>query len=351
MKLGDLAARLGCVLEGSPDVEITGVAGMDDASPSEVTFYANPKYESKLHKTQAAAIIVAPEISVLGKPLLRSDNPYLAFAKAVEVFAPPPSPPAGIHPTAVIAPDVKLGRNPSIGPYVVMEEGAALGDDCVLKSFVMIYRGAKIGHRFLAHSHAVVREHVQIGNDVILQNGVVVGGDGFGFARQADSSYYKIVAGGTVVIEDNVEIQANTCIDRATVGATRLRRGVKVDNLVQVGHGCDIGENTLLCAQVGLAGSCKLGRNVLLTGQVGAAGHLMIGDNVIATPQSGIPHDVEPNRLISGSPAIDHRLWLRCCAVYARLPEMLSVYRKVRDYLGKMAPSEPLTPSPRSSDT
>ena len=206
----------------------------------------------------------------------------------------------------------------------------------------MIYRGAKIGHRFLAHSHAVVRENVQIGNDVILQNGVVVGGDGFGFVPLADGSYYKIVAAGTVVIEDGVEIQANACIDRATVGATYLRRGVKVDNLVQIGHGCDIGENSLLCAQVGLAGSCKLGRHVLLTGQVGAAGHLMIGDNVIATPQSGIPHDVEPNSLISGSPAIDHRLWLRCCAAYARLPEMFSVYRKVKDYLGKMA--EKLSP-------
>jgi UDP-3-O-[3-hydroxymyristoyl] glucosamine N-acyltransferase len=337
MKLADLAMRLGCKFEGSPDIEITGVAGMDEASPSEVTFYANPKYENRLHTTRAGAIIVAPEISLPGKPLLRSDNPYLTFAKAVEIFAPPQPFPAGIHPTAVIAPDAKLGRNPSIGPYVVIEEGVELGDDCVLKSFVVIYRGAKIGHRFLAHSHAVVRERVRIGNDVILQNGVVVGGDGFGFARQADGSYYKIVAGGTVVIEDNVEIQANACIDRATVGTTRLRRGVKVDNLAQIGHGCDIGENTLLCAQVGLAGSCKLGRNVLLTGQVGAAGHLTIGDNVVATAQSGIPHDVEPNRVISGSPAIDHRLWLRCCAAYARLPEMFTVYRKVKDYLGRMA--------------
>ena len=337
MKLGDLETRLGCALVGPSEVEITGVAGMDEASPSEVTFLANPKYERKLHTTRAAAIIVAPEVSLPGKPLLHSTNPYLSFAKAVEVFAHPARPPVGIHPTAVIAPDVKLGRNPSIGPYVVIEKGTVVGDDCVLMSFVMIYGGARIGHRFLAHSHAVIREHVQIGNDVILQNGVVVGGDGFGFAPLPDGSYYKIVAGGTVVIEDGVEIQANACIDRATVGATYLRRGVKVDNLVQIGHGCDIGENSLLCAQVGLAGSCKLGRHVLLTGQVGAAGHLTIGDNVIATPQSGIPHDVEPNSLISGSPAIDHRLWLRCSAAYARLPEMFSVFRKVKDHLGKMA--------------
>ena len=254
MKLGDLATRLGCVLEGASDLEVTGVAGMDEASSSEVTFLSNPKYERKLHTTRAAAIIVAPEVSLPGKPLLHSTNPYLSFAKAVEVFAPPARPPLGIHPTAVVAPDVKLGRNPSIGPYVAIEEGSEVGDDCVLKAFVMIYRGARIGHRFLAHSHAVVRENVQIGDDVILQNGVVVGGDGFGFVPLADGSYYKIVAAGTVAIEDGVEIQANACIDRATVGTTYLRRGVKVDNLVQIGHSCDIGENTLLCEQVGLAG-------------------------------------------------------------------------------------------------
>jgi UDP-3-O-[3-hydroxymyristoyl] glucosamine N-acyltransferase len=208
-----------------------------------------------------------------------------------------------------------------------------LGDDCVLKSFVAIYRGSKIGHRFLAHSHAVVRENVRIGNDVILQNGAVVGGDGFGFAKRADGSYHKIVHAGTVVVEDGVEIQANSCIDRASVGETRLRRGVKVDNLVQVGHGCDIGDNSLLCSQVGLAGSCKVGRNVILTGQVGAAGHLTIGDNAIVTPQSGIPSDVEPNATVSGSPAIDHFLWLKCSALYAKLPEIYSAFRRVRDYL------------------
>jgi UDP-3-O-[3-hydroxymyristoyl] glucosamine N-acyltransferase len=336
MKLGELAARLGCKLEGPGDLEISGVAGMDDASPTELTFLSNPKYHRKLKTTRAAAIIVGPEVQVPGRPLLRSENPYLTFAKALEIFSPPPRPPAGIHPTAVIAPDVKLGRHPSIGPYVVIEEGAELGDDCVLKSFVAIYRGAKIGHRFLAHSHAVVREKVRIGNDVILQNGVVVGGDGFGFARQADGSYYKIVQSGTVVIEDGVEVQANACVDRAAVGETRLRRGVKVDNLVQVGHGCDIGEDSLLCGQAGLAGSCKLGRNVVLAGQVGVAGHLTIGDNVIATAQSGIPSDVEPNRTISGYPAMDNALWLKCAAIYSRLPEIYAGFRKVRDHLRKM---------------
>jgi len=331
MKLGDLATRLACQLEGSRDIEISGIAGMDEASPGDLTFLSNPKYRAKLKTTRAAAIIIDPDIPSPGRPALRSANPYLTFAKALEIFAPVVRPHAGIHPTAVIAPDVKIGRNASIGPYVVIEEGAALGDDCVLKSFVMIYRGVKIGNRFFAHSHAVVRENAQIGHDVILQNGAVVGSDGFGFARQADGSYYKIVQAGAIIVEDNVEVQANSTIDRATVGETRLRSGVKIDNLVQVGHGCDIGENSLLCAQVGLAGTCKVGRNVVLTGQVGAAGHLTIGDNVIVTPQSGIPSDVEPNRTVSGAPAIDHHLWLKCCAIYPKLPEIYLLFRKLRD--------------------
>lgn len=330
MKLAELAKRLGSKLEGPGEIEITGVATLDDASPSELSFLSNRKYRAKLRTTRAAAIIVGPEISDPGRPALRSDNPYLTFAKALEIFAPPERPPAGIHPTAVIAPNVRVGRNPSIGPYAVIEEGAELGDDCVLKSFVVIYRGAKIGHRFLAHSHAVVRENVRIGDNVILQNGAVVGGDGFGFARHADGSYYKIVQAGTVVVEDNAEVQANSCIDRATVGETRLRRGVKVDSLVQVGHACDVGENTLLCGQVGLAGSCKVGRNVVLAGQVGAAGHLTIGDNVVASSQSGIPNDVPAGKVISGYPAIDNAQWLKCAAIFARLPEIYEAFRKLR---------------------
>jgi UDP-3-O-[3-hydroxymyristoyl] glucosamine N-acyltransferase len=335
MKLGEIAARLECQLEGPENLEITGVAGMDEANSGELTFLANPKYRSKIKTTQAAAIIASPVEDLKGRPALRSANPYLTFAKALEFFHPLYRPPTGIHPTAVIAPDVKLGRNPSLGPYVVLEEGVEIGDDCVLKSHVVIYRGTTIGHRFFAHAHAVVREFVRIGDDVTLQNGAVVGTDGFGFARQADGSYYKIVQSGTVAIEDGVEIQAYACIDRAAVGETRIHRGAKIDNLVQVGHGCEVGENTLLCGQAGLAGSTKVGRNVILTGQVGAAGHLTIGDNVVASAQSGIPNDVAPNRIISGYPAIDNTLWVKCVAVFPRLPEMYATYRKVRKLLDK----------------
>lgn len=328
MRLGDIATKLGAKLEGPADLEITAVAPIEMAAPTSLTFLSNPKYRLKLRTTRAAAIILSPGEPDPGRPVLRSDNPYLAFAKALELFSPPPRPAPGIHPTAVIAPDAKIGRNPSIGPYVVIEEGVEIGDDCVIKAHVMIYSGAKIGNGLFAHSHAVIRENVTIGNNVILQNGVVIGSDGFGFARQADGSYYKIVQAGTAVVEDNVEVQANSCIDRATVGETRLRNGVKVDNLVHVGHSCDLGANTLLCGQAGLAGSCKVGANVILAGQVGVAGHLTIGDNVIATAQSGIPSDVQPNKIISGSPVVDHDRWLRCSAAYARLPEIYAAVRK-----------------------
>jgi UDP-3-O-[3-hydroxymyristoyl] glucosamine N-acyltransferase len=334
MKLAEIATRLNCTVEGQPDIDINGVAGLEDASASDLAFLANPRYFPKAATTNAAAVIVDLETEIKGKNLLRSDNPYLAFAKAVELFAPAPPRTAGIHSTAIIARDASIGRNPSIGPYVVIEDGVVIGDDCVLKSFVAIYSGARIGHRFLAHSHAAVRENVRIGDGVILQNGAVVGGDGFGFARQSDGSYYKIGMAGRVVIEDEVEIQANSCIDRATVGETRIRRGVKVDNLVQVGHGCDVGEDTLLCGQVGLAGSCKVGRQAVLAGQAGAAGHLTIGDGAVVTAQSGVGNDVEPGKIVSGSPAIDHARWLKCVAIYGKLPEIVSAFRKVRNYLG-----------------
>ena len=335
MKIGDLAAQLECKLEGTPDLEITGVAGMDEAKAGEITFLSNPKYLSKLGTTQASAIIAGSDVDTLGKPVLRSADPYMSFARALEVFYPPQRPAAGIHPTAVIAPDVKLGHNASIGPHVVIEAGVEIGNDCVLKSFVMIYAGVKIGDRFFAHSHVAVRENVSIGNDVMLQNGVVIGGDGFGFVPCPDGTFYKIVQAGIVVIEDGVEVQANSCIDRAAVGETRLRRGVKVDNLVQVAHGCDIGENSLLCSQVGISGSTKLGRNVILTGQVGVAGHLTIGDRVIVTPQSGVPNDVRANTTISGSPAVEHEVWLKASAVYRRLPDMYAAYRKMKGLLEK----------------
>jgi UDP-3-O-[3-hydroxymyristoyl] glucosamine N-acyltransferase len=265
--------------------------------------------------------------------MLRSKNPYLAWAKAIELFYQAPSYAPGIHPTAVIHPKAKkkLGKNAHIGPYVVIDEGVVIGDNAVLLAHVVIYRGATIGNNFFAHAHAVVREFCHLGDNVLLQNGAVVGCDGFGFAKTDDARWHKIVQSGNAVVESDAEIQANACIDRASIGETRIGRGTKVDNLVHVGHSCTIGHDTLLCAQVGLAGTTDVGNNVILAGQVGVSGHVKIGDGAIAIAQSGIPHDVPAGAMVSGAPAIDHRLWLKCCAAYARLPEIAKAVRKLSE--------------------
>jgi len=329
MKLSEINRRLGTRLEnGTPDTEINGVAGIETAGPGQITFIANPKYAAAARTTKASAVIVAEDFPALSTPMLRSKNPYLDFARALEFFYQPPRYTPGVHPTAVVHASAKIGDGAHIGPYVVIQDGVKIGENAVLLAHVVVYRGVKIGNNFLAHAHAVVREFCQIGDNVILQNGVVVGGDGFGFAKDAAGHWHKIVQSGPTVIEDDVEIQANACIDRASVGETRIARGAKIDNLVQVGHGSSVGEDTLLCAQVGLAGSTDVGKNVILAGQVGVAGHCKIGDGAVATAQSGIPNDVAAGAIVSGYPAIDNKLWLRCVAGFNRLPELARLLRK-----------------------
>jgi len=232
-----------------------------------------------------------------------------------------------VHATAVIHPTAKIGRAAHIGPYVVVEENVEIGDDAVLLAHAVIYRGVKIGNNFFAHAHAVVRENCRIGNNVLLHNGVVIGSDGFGFAKNREGRWHKIPQPAPVVIEDDVEIQANSCIDRASVGETRIRRGAKIDNLVQVGHGSQVGEDALLCSQVGLAGSTEIGNRVILTGQVGVVGHCKIGEAAIVTPQSGVANDVPAGALVSGAPAVDHKLWLKYSALLPRLPDMARALR------------------------
>ena len=334
MKLSDIATALNASLDNaSPETEITGVAGIEQADQGQLTFVSNPKYNSAAKTTKASAVIVAENFPGINTGMLRSKNPYLAWAKAIELFYQPPSYAPGIHPTAVIHPKAKkkLGKNAHIGPYVVIDEDAVIGDNAVLLAHVVIYRGATIGNNFFAHAHAVVREFCHVGDNVLLQNGAVVGSDGFGFAKTDDARWHKIVQSGNVAVESDVEIQANACIDRASIGETRIGRGAKIDNLVHVGHSCTIGHDTLLCAQVGLAGTTDVGNNVILAGQVGVSGHVKIGDGAIAIAQSGIPHDVPPGAMVSGTPAIDHRLWLKCCAVYARLPEIAKAVRKLSE--------------------
>ena len=304
MKLAQIAAALDARLEnGSPDTDITGVAGIEQADPGQLTFVANPKYAAAARKTKASAVVVAETFPALATAVLRSKNPYLDFARAIALFHPAWKYEPGIHPSAVIHASARIGKGAHIGPYVVIDEDVEIGKNAVLLAHVVIYRGVKIGDNFLAHAHAVVREQCRIGNDVLLQNGVVIGADGFGFAKDDLGHWHKIPQPMPVVIEDDVEIQANSCIDRASVGETHIARGTKIDNLVQVGHGSHIGEHSLLASQVGLAGSTEVGNHVILTGQVGVVGHCKIGDGAIVTPQSGVAGDIAAGAIVSGAPA------------------------------------------------
>ena len=323
MQLSEIATRLNCALTGDGGVEITGVLGIDEAGPGQLTFVSNAKYAAKARTTKASAVIVSSDFPDIATATLRTGNPYLAFARAVELFYSAPKPSRGLDASARIAASAMIGEGASIGPYVIIEDDVRIGSNCTIHPFVHICRGARIGNNFKAYAHVTVREFCVIGNNVILQDGVKIGTDGFGYAKQDDGRYYKIVQSGIVILEDDVEVGANATIDRGTIGETRIRRGAKIDNLVQVGHASDVGENTLLCAQVGLAGSSKIGRDVILTGQVGVAGHLEIGDRVIATAQTGIPNSIEPDKVVSGYPAIDNKLWLKSSAVFKRLPELL----------------------------
>jgi len=328
MQSAELARLLQAELRGDPDLDITGVAGLEEAGPGQITFVANPKYAPLAKTTRASAILVTPDFPDVAAATLRLKNPYLAFARAVDLFYQPPVWPPGIHPTAVVHPSAKVGANPRISAYAVVSENVVIGDDAVLLPHVVLYPGVRIGHRFFAHAHAVVRENCRIGDDVVLQNGVVVGSDGFGFAKDEAGRWHKIPQSGPTILGDRVEVQANTCIDRASVGATRIGDGVKIDNLVQVGHGSSVQENTLLCAQVGLAGSTHVGKNVILAGQVGVAGHCNIGDGAIAIAQAGLHGDIAPNSMVAGSPAFDHKQWLRASALFSRLPELLRQFQR-----------------------
>jgi len=329
MKLSLIASALHARLEnGSPDTEIIGLNGIEQAGPGDLTFVSNPKYTAAARTTRASAVIVAEDFPTISAAMLRAKDPYLSFARALELFHQPVCYAAGIHPTAVVDATARIGAGAHIGPYVVIAEGVEIGANAVLLAHVVIYRGVKIGENFFAHAHAVVRENCQIGSNALLQNGVVIGADGFGFAKTAEGRWHKIPQPAPVVIGDDVEVQANSCIDRASVGETRIGRGVKVDNLVQVGHGSHVGEDALLCAQVGLAGSTEIGNKAILTGQVGVVGHCKVGENAIVTPQSGVANDIPAGTIVSGAPAVDHKLWLKYSAILPRLPELVRAVRR-----------------------
>lgn len=336
MKLSEIAAYLGCEVHGDQGLEITGVAGMEQADSSQMTFLANQKYAHKVKNTKACAILVSQPLKDLPITSVVSANPYLDFARTLALFYQPPAAEPGIHPLAFIHETAQIGVNASIGPFACVGKNVRIGNNAILHPHAVIYEGAEIGDDFYAHAHASVREFCRIGHRVVLQNGVVVGGDGYGFAKRADGSHHKIVQSGVTVIEDDVEIQSLTSIDRATMGETRVKRGAKIDSLVQVGHACVVGEDNIICAQTGLAGSSVLGRNVLLAGQVGISGHLTIHENSIVYAQSGVGGDVAAGSVISGSPAFDAKDWLRAITAFPKMPELLRAMRQLEKRVAEL---------------
>lgn len=340
MKLGELANRLGAELRGDAEVEVSGVKGIEEAGPTEITFVANPRYVGLARTTRAAAVLVDPDFQEISTTTLRIKNPYYAFCRALGIFYQPPTYPPGIHPTAVVHPTAEIGEHAHIGAYVVVGPNVRLGSHATLLPHVVLYPGVQAGSHFFAHAHAVVRENCQLGDHVTLENGAIIGSDGFGFAKDEHGHWQKIPQSGPALLGSHIDVQANACIDRATVGATQIGDGSKIDNLVQVGHGSRIGKDTLLCAQTGLAGSSVIGNSVILAGQVGIAGHCEVGDNVILTAQSAVSHDVPAGKMISGSPGFDNRTWLRATAIFQRLPEMLRRLDRLEKQVAKTAFAE-----------
>jgi UDP-3-O-[3-hydroxymyristoyl] glucosamine N-acyltransferase len=337
MTLAELAAHLDCRLEGDGAATVDGVADLASAGPGEIALFAHPRYKAEAAATRAAAVIVADDAPPLGRPLLRAKRPYLAFARALALLHAPPAPVPGVHPAAAVAADAVVDPAATVGPFVSIGPGARVGAGSVLESHVAVGAGSAIGRDCRIHAHVSIRERVTIGDRVVLQNGAVIGSDGFGFTRDADGRHVKVPQVGVVVIEDDVEIGANTTIDRATVGETRIGAGTKIDNLVQVGHNVRIGRDVLLAAQVGISGSATLEDRVTMGGQVGVAGHIVVGAGAIAAGQSGVTNSVEPGRFVTGYPAIDNRAWRKASVVFAQLPTLRERLKAVERRLGLAA--------------
>lgn len=332
MKLSTIAEKTFAVIErGEADLELEGATGLDLAESGQITFLANPKYTPQIKDTKASAIFLDEKelIERVDIAVLRAKDPYLAYTRALRLFHPEPEITRFIHPKAVVDETARVAKNVEIGA------GAFIGKNCVIKSDVKIFANAtiydnvKIGKNSTIHSGAAIRENCEIGANCIVHNNCVIGSDGFGYAKDEEKRWLKIPQTGKVVIEDDVEIGAGTCIDCASVGETRIKRGSKIDNLVQIGHSCTIEEDALICAQTGLAGSSVIGKRVVLAGQVGIAGHLRVGDDAVITAKSATSHDVENGKIISGIPAFDNRDWLRSIAAFRRLGEMTRTIREL----------------------
>ncbi|HJQ31450.1 MAG TPA: UDP-3-O-(3-hydroxymyristoyl)glucosamine N-acyltransferase [Pyrinomonadaceae bacterium] len=339
MKLSELARLTGArVDEKFGDIEITGAAGLDEAEAGHVAFLANPRYTPRVQTTRASAVYLAEGVEAGREDIavLHTSDPYLAYTRALRLFHSEPEFEPFVHPSAVIAPSARLGAGVNIGACAVVGRDVVIGERVRLFPNVTVYDGVTIGDDTVIHSGVALREGTQVGARVTIHNNVVLGSDGFGYAKDEEKRWLKIPQTGRVVVEDDVEIGAGTTVDCASVGETRIARGAKIDNLVQVGHSCTVGEDTLLCAQVGLAGSSRVGRRVILAGQVGVAGHLEIGDDAVLTAKSATSHDVPAGRVISGIPAFDNREWLRSTAAFRRLGDMQRTLRALEARLAAL---------------
>jgi UDP-3-O-[3-hydroxymyristoyl] glucosamine N-acyltransferase len=320
--LADLAAALGCPFEGDGSLNLVRVATIEQAGPGDLTFLTNLKYARALAGTSASAVIVGRDLDGAPCAVIRSDEPYVTLARAAALLMPADRPAAGIHALSAVASDAEVDPSASIGAFAVIGAAARIGPRTIVHAHAVVGPGTSVGADCILHAHASIRERCRLGDRVVVQNGAVIGSDGYGFATRADGTHVKIPQTAPVVIEDDVEIGANTTIDRPAVGETRIEAGTKIDNLVQIGHGVVLGRNVLLAAQVGIAGSTRVGNGVVLGGQVGVGGHLTLGDGVKAVGQSGITNSVEPGAFVSGYPAIDNLEWRKASAVFRTLPAL-----------------------------
>jgi UDP-3-O-[3-hydroxymyristoyl] glucosamine N-acyltransferase len=348
LRLADLALRLGGEVRGDASVEVFSVSPLETGLPGSISFLSSGKYKAQLASCRASALIVSdPSLisSETGAPpfqaLLVVRDAYVAYARAAAILHPVTAETPGIHPTAAVHPGARVDSSAHVGAFVSIGEGCSIGPRVTLHPHVVLYRGVSVEEDSTLHSGVSVREGSRIGRRVIIHNNAVIGADGFGFAKDADGRYVKIPQVGVVEIEDDVEIGALSAVDRASMGVTRIRRGTKLDNLVQVGHSVSIGEDGVVCAQVGIAGSTTVGDRVILAGQVGVADHASIGNDVVVSAQSGIHGEIEDRARMAGSPAYDARTWLKVSGGLKQLPELI---RRVRELEDRLAAAESAAP-------
>lgn len=340
MKLSELAKQTGARVEpeDAAEIEVRGAAGLDEAGAGHVTFLSNPRYTPRVKTTRASAVYLAEGVEAgrEGIAVLRARDPYLAYTRALRLFHPAPTVEPFVHPSAVIDRSAQIDPSAHVGACAVIAGGVEIGAGVLIHPHVTIYEDVKIGAGSIIHSGVALREGTLVGARVTIHNNAVLGSDGFGYAKDEEGRWLKIPQAGRVVVEDDVEIGAGTTIDCASVGETRIARGAKIDNLVQIGHSCAVGEDALVCAQVGLAGSSRVGRRVILAGQAGVAGHLTIGDDAVLTAKSATSHDVPAGKMLSGIPAFDNRDWLRATAAFRRLGELQRTLRQFASRLSAL---------------